>query len=320
MSNADALSQSFNSSLLGFEAPLSNIVVFWIYLILFIPSFICTVFSLYYLFRKHTLRLALHNHPIIVFMFISLICQVTIYPWMLNFYYRDGIWNRTPLFCSIWTFIDWGASFTQIMLFAWATIERYILVFHDQWVATKKKRLLVHYLPVAMITVYCVIYYGLLTFYPYCPNNFNDKYLICIRPCWFMSISWYIYDVVAHQLVPVIIIIGFTIGLVIRIIIKKPEIGLSLKFRKNWRMTVELLYIETICLVFALPLTIMNVLQTFGVNSDAIIKWTQYELFLYYCSGLVGPIAFTLLLPQLRNNRIELLHFLSRARAIVPIM
>ena len=34
----------------------------------------------------------------------------------------------------------------QVTLFAWASIERHILIFHDQWVSTQSRRLFVHYI------------------------------------------------------------------------------------------------------------------------------------------------------------------------------
>jgi hypothetical protein len=65
-----------------------------------------------------------------------LICEVTDYPWLLYHYHHVGMWERSFTFCQIWGFIDWGLYITQTVIFAWATTERHILIFHDK---TRKK-------------------------------------------------------------------------------------------------------------------------------------------------------------------------------------
>ena len=144
---------------------------FWSYLWFNILSLCFTLFALYFMIVDGTLRRALHNHIIIVLLVVGLIYELTNIPWILH-YNRTGV----PLIAShtfyiIWAFVDYTVYSLQIALFAWATIERHILIFHDSWVATKRRRLLIHYFPIVAIIVYYLVYYSIVHFVPFCENS-----------------------------------------------------------------------------------------------------------------------------------------------------
>ncbi len=307
-----------NSSLEDYDELIPNAVRFWVYLIFLIPSIICSLFVLYYLLWHRTLRHALHNHAIIISMFIGLIYQVTIYPWMLYGYRYEGIWDRSRLFCTIWIFIDWGLYYTQTILFAWATMERHILIFHRQWVVTKKQRLIVHYLPLLILVLYCHIYYTVFTFFPRCENIFDNSYMICVKLCSFDVSEFYIYDTIIHQILPNIIIVVFSIALLLRVCRQRHRIGKSLQWRKHWKMTVQLLFISIVYLIFALPLTIMHFLHLCGVSYDVIGNFMEYALFFNYCMILLCPFACALSLPQLRDKIKNTIQLRRQRRIIAP--
>ncbi|CAF1537444.1 unnamed protein product, partial [Rotaria magnacalcarata] len=84
-----------------------------------------------------TLRQALHNHVIALLLFINSIVQLTTIPWILNYYRLEHVWPQKPTFCLTWAFIDEALYITTTLLFAWATIERHILIFYDRLLSTK---------------------------------------------------------------------------------------------------------------------------------------------------------------------------------------
>ena len=167
---------------------------FWLDLIFLIPSLICTLFVLSHLLFIPTLRHSLHNHVIIILLLTVLFCELTQYPWMLYYYSHANIWQRPYIFCVIWGFIDWAVYMLQLLLFAWATIERHILIFHDQWVSTRTKRLYFHYLPIIIIILYWSIYYSYIYFYPSCTNTYISSQMICMTVCSFDSFSLHAFD------------------------------------------------------------------------------------------------------------------------------
>jgi hypothetical protein len=132
---------------------LSNIVIFWSYLIFLVSSLICSLFRLYHLLFDRTLCSALHNHVIIIVLFIVILCEITIYPWMLYYYYHQSMLDVSNLSCTIRTFLDWDLYITQTFLVSWATIERHILIFHYKCLATKKKRFFFHYFPLPFLSL-----------------------------------------------------------------------------------------------------------------------------------------------------------------------
>jgi hypothetical protein len=64
-------------------------------------------------------------------------------------------------FLSLPGFFDYSIYSLQIALFAWVTMKRRILIFHDQWVSMTKKRLFINYLSIIVI----IIYYEYKTYY-----------------------------------------------------------------------------------------------------------------------------------------------------------
>jgi hypothetical protein len=309
-----------NNSLTDYNAFISNTVKFWVYLVFLIPSIICSLFVLYYLLSNRTLRHAHHNHAIIIFLFIGLIYEVTIYPWMLYFYHHDGQWTRSDFFCTLWTFIDWGLYYTQTILFAWAIMERHILIFHRKWISTKKKRLLAHYLPLIMLVLYCLIYYVVVIFFPPCKNNFDDYYMICVELClFFESSALYTYDTFVHQILPNLAIVVFSLALLLRVRWQKRRIGQSLQWRKHWKMTVQLLFVSMIYLIFALPVALMNLLHLCGLSQDATANFMEYLLLLNYSLILLCPFACASALPQPINKIKKILLLRRQVRTVAPI-
>lgn len=320
MSNKNDIFNYTNSSLFNHNQLKLNPVKFWIYVILIIPAIISTVFSLFHLLSNRTMRCALHNHVLIIFLFICLVSQLTVHPWTLHYYRQKGIWKRSPLFCSIWKFVEWGLYFTQTMLFAWATIERHILVFYENWVSTRLKRILVHYLPLVLITVYCFVYYTHVIFYPPCQNTFNYALMICFESCIMNYKVLYIFDVVVHQVFPHSIIIVCNIGLLIRIHHNKIRAGLSLRWQRHWRMIIQLLFVSAIYFIFALPLTVVNILHLRGTSPDIFTRFTQNAIFLYHFSSLICPIGFAWFSSNLKEQRQKLLRLFKCARRAVAPM
>ena len=200
---------------------ISNTIKFWFYLIFLIPAIACSLFVLYHLLFDRTLRNALNNHIIMVVVIVGLICEVSDYPWLLHYYRTEGNWERSFIFCQIWGFIDWGLYTTQTVLFAWATIERHILIFHDKWVSTQKKRLFVHYFPLIVLLTYCLTVYSIVYFFPPCRNYLNFFYVTCIAPCLFDDSIFSLFDTIFHEVLPVFIIVIFSIALLLRILWQK---------------------------------------------------------------------------------------------------
>ncbi|CAF1200626.1 unnamed protein product [Adineta ricciae] len=171
-------------------------VRFWNYLILDILSVSCALFILCYLLSNPTLRRAPHNHFIIILLCVGLIYQLTTVPFMLHFFLVGYSWHTTLDFTNFWIFID-NSSFVSVLIgFAWATVERHILVFHHHWMTTKRQRFFIHYLPFILILTYCYACWFYVVFLPPCQkaillSPINGVPIICTfnLPLWGINLQ-----------------------------------------------------------------------------------------------------------------------------------
>ena len=297
---------------------ISNSVRFWSYLIFLIPSILCSLFALYYLLFDRTLRNGLNNHVIIVILIIGLICEVTDYPWLLYYYQQEGMWERSLMFCQIWGYLDWGLYITQTVLFAWATIERHILIFHDSWLSTKKKRFFVHYLPLVMLLLYCLILYAVVYFFPPCQNALDYFYVTCADACLFDDGIFSVFDTIVDEVLPIFVIIIFSIALLLRVLWQKYRMRQPIQWRKQRKMTIQLLSISFLYLVLLFPFTLVDFMLVCGFPVEQIVNFRLYAMFLHYFMMLFLPFICVLSLPELRAKLITTLHLRRQARRIGP--
>ena len=312
------MSSENETSTIFFDEVISKTVRFWIYLILLIPSILCSLIFMIYVLFNRTARNAIHNHVIAIVIFIGLIYQGTLYPWMLYYYRTEEVWHRSGLFCTIWAFFDWGLYYVQTILFAWATMERHILIFHDKWVSTEKKRFFVHYLPMILILVYSLTFYIVVTFFPSCENIFNDFDIVCARLCFAQTNGLYMWDVIFHQTLPNLFIVIFSAALLIRVLLRKCRTHQPIQWRKHRKMTIQLLSIAILYLFFAFPIALMNLMYFCGLSEDLGLEFYEYFLFFNYLMLLLLPFACVLSLPELLIKIKRFLHIRTQNRTIVP--
>ncbi len=101
-----------------------------------------------------------------------------------------------------------------MIFFAWATIERHLLVFRNQWLSTVEKHFYIHYLPIIILIIYCLVWYSVMILFLFCfhidnRRKFNDiSYLrMLLNP----TVKY--FDLLCHQVIPSFIIIIFSIAL-----------------------------------------------------------------------------------------------------------
>jgi len=294
------------------------LVKFWLYLIFFIPSIICTWFVLYYLLFDRTLRRALNNHVIIILLIIVLFCEITMYPWMLYYYYNGITWQRSYIFCSIWAYIDWAFYVMQIALFAWASIERHILIFHDGWITTRKKRFFIHYLPIIIIVTYYLIFYFIVYFFPSCENVLNNTGTICISVCLYNVTGFHVFETMVNNIIPCLTIVIFSITLLLRILRQKHRMRQAIHWRKHRRMTVQLLSVSFLYLVVTCPYAFITFLRICGLSYNIGVNFEDWALFFSYYIVLFFPFVAILSVPELCTKVKTIFHLQRSVRLIAP--
>jgi hypothetical protein len=294
-----------------------NTVRFWSHILLLIPSIVCSLLVLYCLLFDRALRRIFHHHVIILLLSIGLISQVTNYPWMFYFYQYVGVWRRSPVFCAIWGFLEWGFYATQTFLFAWATIERHILIFHERCLRTKMKRAFVHYLPMLVLFLYCLVYYSVMYFFPPCSNFYFYVRKTCAYPCIVMNYPFFVYDTVVQQILPVMVIVLSSMLLMIRVLWRKYRLRQPQQWRKNRKMTIQLLSISLLYLFFSFPYSIVSILMLCGgLPADLIFALYDYSVFLIDFPVLFFPFICLLSFSEVRMRVMKI--FQCR-RAVAPV-
>ena len=299
---------------------LPDIVRFWTILVVLVPSLICCFFAIYHLLLDRASRRALHNDVIIVLLAICLLYETTDYSWMLYYYFNRGSWRRSYTFCLFTGFLDWSLYIAHTLIFAWAMIERHILIFHDQWVSTRKRRLFVHYLPLAFLLLYWFTFYFVIYFFPPCDNRLRPTYFVCIYPCLYDNYILSMWDYLVHQILPIGIIATFSVGLVVRVICQKHRMRRAIHWKKHRKMTVQALSISFLHLIFLFPYTIVYIIRNiYLMSSPLITEFNTYTVFLSYFIVPFSPIVYIISSTELKAKIGDLLRLNWRTTRVTPV-
>jgi hypothetical protein len=226
---------------------------------------------------------------------------------------------QTPTFCLFSFFFDQGIYSTQIALFAWAAIERHILIFHDRWVSTRKKRWLVHYLPIIIILIYYLVYYSLVSFGPFCENSIDVFTTGCLyTPCVFDKTVLGIWDLIAHQFIPTLIIVIFSIALIGRVLRQKRKMNQPIQWRKNRKMTIQLLFVSTLYIITSAPWIILIFAVQYGLSRDIANEPLIYTLFFRSFVIFLFPFVCCGSLSELRDKVKSLFICCHQRQRIAP--
>ena len=271
------------------EVPIPRHIRFWLLLCLDIPAVITTIFLLYHLLFKRTHRQALHNHVMIVVLFIALIREfLDVMPYII--YTHTGyVWWPTPFFCNLWSFVAIGLFDMVAMLLAWAAFERHILVFHSGLTNTTRKRFIFHYLPLILTTVYGVIFYFIIFFFPPCKTNYDYEEPWCGHQCFYSVRNLLLYDNIFHCIFPIFAIIILNILLVARYIRQKKRVNQAFEWRKYRKMIIQLLSVCILLLTFDLPIILVHFGQKFGLSGATVDLVQLYLYFFAYFIALLLP-------------------------------
>ncbi len=292
----------------GSDFSMSISVRYWLYLVPNVLSILCSLFVLYYLLFDRTLRQALNNHVFIVLLFVGLIFELVDIPLTLHYYRVGTVWRLSPGFSLFWTYIDFTLYTTQIILFAWATIERHILIFQYQWILTRRKRFLIHYLPLIILLIYVFVYCFIIIYFPSCKNLYFHSYINGVPvPCVVDKTIIGKYDLVCHQILPTFTIVIFSILLFIRVVHKKSRVNRSISWRKQRKMAIQLLSISILYIFFNLSWTFLDLCFEIGLSVNIAYKFRSYAYFFSCYIIFLFPFVCCVSLPKLRKKLKRLL-------------
>ncbi|CAF4404310.1 unnamed protein product, partial [Adineta steineri] len=143
-------------------------------------------------------------------------------PFQLQYFHTGIVYPSTPILCLIWWFIDWGFYYTIAVLLVFASFERHILIFHSHLVATRRKRLIFHYIPILIILLLMCTFYVVAIFAPICESTFAyDEDLCGVHACYGTIPFFVTVEQLVFGAAPICLIAIFSMTLLVRVIRQK---------------------------------------------------------------------------------------------------
>lgn len=296
---------------------LSNSLRFWILLVFDIFAILCSIFTLYHLLTKNNLRKAVRNHSPILMLLFCLIYDLIDIPLHLQFFSTGIVRPTTPQLCLIWWFFDWSFYYTIELLLLFTSIERHILIFHSQMLATSRNRLLIHYLPMLFIVIFMMTFYSIAIFAPPCVNTFDYTYDSCgLYACYVTVPFFLIFEQLGFSMTSSCLIAVFNIALLIRVLLQKHRLRQSIQWRKQRKLAIQVILMSLLFLTFSLPLSIIYLVRMFG-QPDWGTKVFPPLFFISYFPVFFLPFVCLSTIPSLWT-KIKKLDLRHRQIAVAP--
>ncbi|CAF2918188.1 unnamed protein product, partial [Rotaria sp. Silwood2] len=179
MSGNQSLDNTSTSPSDSLEFSLPHIARFWILLPSDIISIFCTLIVFIHVLINRKARRSVKNHVLVAMLVFDVGIQIIDIPLYLNFIVHSIVFPTKTATCLIWVFTDIGLYNGGTILMAWMAFERHIIVFHDQWILTRKRRIIAHYIPLSFLILYILIFYIYSTYFPPCQDAYDFTLPVC---------------------------------------------------------------------------------------------------------------------------------------------
>ncbi|CAM4848742.1 unnamed protein product [Rotaria magnacalcarata] len=272
-----------NSSGSSSNGGLSLVARFRILLPFNIVSTISTFIVLFHIFINRRARTNIKNHIFIILLIFGLTVQLIDVPLYLNFIVHGAVVPATPVTCLTWKFVDTGLYIGLICLMGWMAFERHIIVFHERLLATRKRRIIIHYIPISIIILYYVIYYMyVLMFYP-CENSYDYTSVYCgYSVCYTNNINLKTWDTIVNNVIPPLLEPLMTLSFLFRVIWHKHRSHQPMHWRKHRKMAIQLFALSIPNFFINFPVDVLLIAQLCGIPSNLGDNMLAYFYFLSY--------------------------------------
>ena len=186
----------------------------------------------------------------------------------------------------------------SIHTMAVASIQRYILIFHRNFMNTPVK----HYLPFLLPPVLLFIWYiALIFFYP-CEQHFDNTQLWCGGSCYSYyavsgSINW-----ITTCFIPILLTLIFNVLLLLRMVHQKFKMQRHRSWRKTRKLTIQLVWVSFLFLTIYLPYIIFALIRLWIDPSFLSIPSMTYLAYTLYLVPLLMPFICLMVFPQIMTE------------------
>ena len=255
--------------------------------------------------RNQMLKKALQHHAVFLLTIVSFVATAFDLPFHISsFRLGEHIYRSIP-FCFWWTWFDFSLTAMSLLLTATASVQRHILVFYSHWLQIRKRRILLHYVPLTICVVYPPLFYaGVIFIYP-CEPYFDPLSGACPIPCYAKDLLVYNIDWFLHTVTSVTIIVIANFTLVLRVVYSMGRVRRQRadNWRRQRKLTLQLLSFTSLYVLIYVPNTVLSLFVTLVYAQDFynIPLWYYEVIYMVLFVNPVQAILFIFALPEVKS-------------------
>ena len=299
-----------------------SLVKFLLLIILEIPAVLMSISIIIYFILNRSVRLKFKNHIWLVLVILNISQLLLLLPLPIRYYQWDHVWLETASFCTWWSWFEYSTNTASLILMAWASIERHLMIFYFSiFLRLKWKRWAFHYLPI----LFCLLwtpsfYFVLIVISPNCNTIWNYDQVVCGAPCFITTArsTYGLFDFLFNITVPLMVMISANLILIIRVIYGKLTRQQAVRWRRHRKMTVQLWLVSSLYFAGWLPFTVTRLVQlTFA--PWFFLDVFETIVFILYFVPLLLPFFCLTMLPGLMK-KIQTKFFSQRQNQIAMVI
>ncbi|CAF1237130.1 unnamed protein product [Adineta ricciae] len=279
-------------------------IKFYLLLTLHIPSILLYLLIFIFLATHRPQLTALINRGPIILLLINFLVAACILPLTIHFYRSNRVLPASAAYCTFWTFLQYTLNVSSEILMVIISVQRHIFILNRNLLRIRVKRILFHDIPLFFGVAYpAILYFGLVVIYPCDGTQWNFSALVCgYANCYLLdSNAFAIFDWAMHTGIPIVIIILANVMLIIRIIRQKRRLQQRVTWRKQRRMTIQLLSVAALYFIGWMPITSIAVIQQIHQSQLAAEIQSKYIVDFIYLVCLFMPLVCIGILPELKK-------------------
>ncbi|CAF1287481.1 unnamed protein product [Adineta steineri] len=242
------------------------------------------------------------NNQLIFCLFLIYFIQATFdLPLTIMFLHRGEVPIPNYTFCTYWYILISALNMCTMYLNAYLSVERYLLVFHNQFLLKYKN--ILHYMPMFLILIISVVFvFSFSVLYP-CQTQFNYNAIVCGSVCSILIRDFGLFVWILTFVAPLFVII-FSNGFILtRVILHKRRMLQKNIWQKNKGMVLQLLsvtgmlYISWLLISIA---TVINIVHSTPLLLELNSNWLLIGLI--YIPVLSAPLTTSIAISELTND------------------
>jgi hypothetical protein len=261
-------------------------------LVLQIPAIVVSLFIFAYFITHRGLLRFPQNQALLLLLVVNFIQVSCDLPMPIHFYQLGYVIPATAAYCTWWTFFEYTLSAISEFLMATISIQRHMLVFNSHILRIQWKRYLLHDLPLLLCVVYpTILYLILVVFYPCDGTQWDFTLHLCgAANCYLLyNKTLATLDWVIDSGLPILLILLANGALVVRVVWQKHHHVQLRSWRKQRRLTLQLVAISSLYLIAWLPSTGIALVELLGSPTFLAEFQSNYALDLIYLVCLFLP-------------------------------